>query len=289
MMSTAHKRISDPVDYYQGVESPERAISRNVLLFERLSRSTLQQAHLANRMHHRFVFCRVLETAGVVSVDGMGLKVNPGDCLLIAPYQFHNYVDTDEDALRWSFITFELDSGQRWLQGMRDKVLNLDAKARACWDEIIELWISESGPHRQEILPLLDRLLLYQRLHAIEMGAVHGVAAESSGQHEWVTRIEGLIIESVREGWSLEEVARRAKLSERHLRSRFESTMGIPPRDYRANYQMHRAISLMRNSELMLSDIAELSGFNSLSAFSRFVRNRMGCSPRELRKQIIDA
>lgn len=288
-MSISHKRIADPVDYFHGVESAERAVSRNVLVFERLHRSTLQQVHLANRMHHRFVFCRVLETAGVVSLDGIGLKLRPGDCLLIAPFQFHNYVDTEQDALRWNFITFELLHGEQWLQGMRDKVLHLDAKARACWDEIIALWVSESEPNRQEILPLLDRLLLYQRLNAIETGAMHGVAPESSGQHEWVTRIEGLIIQSVREGWSLEEVARRAKLSERHLRARFESMMGIPPREYRANYQIHRAISLMRNSELILSDIAELCGFNSLAAFSRFVRKRMGCSPSEIRKPMIDA
>jgi AraC-like DNA-binding protein len=285
-MAKPTKRISDPSSYYRGIELPERVVCRNVLVFERLNKRTLQQTHLANRMHHRYVFCRVLETPGVVSVDGKGLKLREQDCLLIAPYQFHNYIDVEQDDLRWNFITFELMQGQQWLQGMGHQVLKLDTRARAYWNEIVNFWMSEDSNIRSEILPSLDRLLIHLRLSGIETGAVHGVAPSLVGQHEWITKVEGLIIQSIREGWNLEEVARRAKLSERHLRSRFEAAMGISLSEYRANYQLHRAISLMRDAQLSLSDVAELCGFNSLSSFSRFVRKRMEVSPRELRKQI---
>ncbi|MDG1243024.1 MAG: AraC family transcriptional regulator [Opitutae bacterium] len=285
-MLKPQRLISDPPSYYHGVDLAERVVCRNVLLFERLNKSTLQQKHLANRMHHRYVLIRVQETSGVVSVDGKGLKLGVGDCLLIAPYQFHSYVDVEQDDLRWTFITFEVIQGQQWLQGMGHKVLKLDSTARAYWDEIVAFWISGKDFIRSQVLPSLDRLLMHLRLNVINMDAVPSVAPPLAGQHEWITRVEGLIIQSIGEGWNLAEVARRAKISERHLRTRFEAAMGISLREYRTNYQLHRAISLMRDAQLSLSDVAELCGFNSLSSFSRFVRHQTELSPRELRKSL---
>ncbi|MFP4166053.1 MAG: AraC family ligand binding domain-containing protein [Opitutales bacterium] len=89
------------------MESQDRLIARNVLLFVRSSRRTLQQKHLANRMHHRYVLMFALETSGVVSVDGQSIHLNAGNALLVLPYQFHHYIDLEEDAWRCFFITFE--------------------------------------------------------------------------------------------------------------------------------------------------------------------------------------
>lgn len=62
--------------------------------------------------------------------------------------------------------------------------------------------------------------------------------------------------------------------------------MGLSLRDYRSNYQLHTAISLMRDVKRSLSDIAELSGFNSQSVFTRFIRRMAELTPRELCRQV---
>ena len=62
--------------------------------------------------------------------------------------------------------------------------------------------------------------------------------------------------------------------------------MGLSLRDYRSNYQLHTAISLMRDMSHSLSDIAELSGFNSQSVFTRFIRRMAELTPRELCRQV---
>ncbi|MFQ3225608.1 MAG: AraC-like DNA-binding protein [Lentimonas sp.] len=54
-------------------------------------------------------------------------------------------------------------------------------------------------------------------------------------------------------------------------------------RDYRANCQLHLALSLMRNAQLSLSDVAELSGFNSHPSFTRFIKRMTGRAPSEVR------
>jgi len=277
--------IKDPESYYKGVDSPSRVFCRNVILYERLSRKALQQQNLANRMHHRYVLIRVLETSGVVSVDGQSLQLNEGDVLLVTPYQFHHFIDLESDELRWLFITFELEQGESILSGLSYRCLQLDQVARDLWSEITTLWECENSAQQVELMPILDRMLT--RLQFQMDAQLIGASAPLTGSgNEWVAKIEALIIRSVREGWTFEEVAKRAGFSARHLRNRFEQQMGLSLREYRSNYQFHTALSLMIDTNRSLSDVAELSGFHSQSVFTRFIRRMANRSPRELCRQI---
>ncbi|KRP37227.1 MAG: hypothetical protein ABS34_03800 [Opitutaceae bacterium BACL24 MAG-120322-bin51] len=277
--------IKDPKSYYDGVDLPDRVICRNVIVFDRLTRRALQQQHLANRMHHRYVLIRVLKTPGVVSVDGQSFQLNVGDAVLVTPYQFHHFIDLQSNQLRWLFITFELAQGESILADLSYHRLQPDPQAHALWSEVVSLWLSDFAASRVELMPVLDRLLT--RLQSTT--SVRAPAVDESrldAKNEWIAQIEALIIQSVREGWTFEEVAQRAGFSERHLRNRFEQQMGMSLRDYRSNYQFHTAISLLRDSTRSLSDVAELCGFNSQSVFTRFIRRMADRTPRELCRQV---
>lgn len=283
-MDAVPPTIPDPTNYYRGIDPSNRVICRNVIVFERLSRQALQQKHLANRMHHRYVLIRALETLGIVSVDGHSVQLDEGDALLVAPYQFHHFIDLHSDCLRWLFITFDLVEGESSLAVLNYQRLQPDSMAQFFWAEIVKLWSNDSATTRAELLPVLDRLLM--RLPSTTMGTRKVNASGLNSNNEWIAQIESLVIQSVREGWTLEEVANRASLSERHLRSRFQQQMGLSLKDYRSNYQFHMAISLMRDSNRSLSEVAELCGFNSQSVFTRFIRRMVDRTPRELSQQI---
>lgn len=277
--------IKDPKSYYDGVDLPNRVICRNVIVFDRLTRKALQQQHLANRMHHRYVLIRVLKTPGVVSVDGQSFQLNEGDSVLIMPYQFHHFIDLESDRLRWLFITFDLEQGESLLADLSYHRLQSDPRAHALWGEVVSLWLSDFAAVRAELMPVLDRLLTrLQSTTTLRVSAMDESRPDS--KNEWIAQIEALIIQSVREGWTFEEVAKRAGFSERHLRDCFEQQMGLSLRAYRSNYQFHTAISLMRDVTRSLSDVADLSGFNSQSVFTRFIRRMAGRTPRELCRQI---
>lgn len=279
------ERIDDPFSYYKGVDLSNRIVCRNVIVFERLSRRTLQQKHVANRMHHRYVLVRVLKTPGAVSVDGQSFQLFEGDALLITPYQFHHFIDLESDKLRWLFITFELDHGESDLAELSYNRLHPDIRSHEMWTEIVELWTRKSDSHKFELIPILDRMLMRLHTDVVTSGAT--LIEERLGPvNEWISKIEALITQSVRERWTLGEVAQRAGISERHLRDRFERQMGVSLREYRSNYQFHLAISLMRDSSCSLSAVAELSGFNSQSVFTRFIRRMSERTPRELCQQI---
>lgn len=279
--------IPEPTGYFQGVDEAERVISRNVIVFERLSRRTLQQKHLSNRMHHRYVLMYVRETPGVVSIDGKSFQLRAGDTLLVAPHQFHHYIDLDADKLHWVFITFEMQQGAARLDALTYRVLPTSLECEGHWTALTSAWVQSSGAAREAVLPMLDGLLVYLLLQ--EATNPSGVKrATPHAKNEWIAMVEALIIESVKAGWNFQEVAERVGLSERRLRLRFDQQMGISLRDYRSNYQFHRAISLMRDSQRNLTEVAELSGFNSQSVFTRFIRRMADCSPRQLKQRILN-
>lgn len=276
------RQLPEPKDYFRGVDIAHRPVCRSVLVFQRASFDALQQRQLINRLHHRYVLLQVLRTAGTVSLDGTALRLKEGEALLILPYQFHHYIETSRNALQWLFVTFELVQGQTLMDGLSHRVMLPDPQREEALRAVVEVWNRSPVSGQAAVLPLVDSLLLglVQRLHS----GRHFAAGVGSGS--WVAQVENLVIRSVREGWTLAEVARRAGLSERHLRTRFSRAMGISLAHYRRHYQLHQAAVLLRGGQHRLSGVAELCGFRSPAVFSRFIRRETGQSPREWAKSL---
>jgi AraC-like DNA-binding protein len=242
-------------------------------------------------MHHRYVLTYVIEGSGRVLLDGTAFILKQGDALLVAPYQYHDYSETEEEHLRWLFITFEIVRGGGFLSDLRDRSLRLDEASRELLLALVNIWQKRNSEHVMgaEILPTLERLLMRLRSCGQVAMSLAKVQRHRSSEvvDDWVARVEELILRSVYEGWSLEEVASRANVSLRYLRRRFEQALGVAPSEYRANYQLHTAMLLMRDSRLSLSQVAERSGFSSLAVFSRFVKRRSGLAPSQLRHRLL--
>jgi AraC-like DNA-binding protein len=61
--------------------------------------------------------------------------------------------------------------------------------------------------------------------------------------------------------------------------SRFAETVGVPPIEYLANWRMTLAKSALASSEVPMIDIAEMAGYQSVSAFSTAFKRETGLSP----------
>lgn len=280
--------LPEPTNYYEGVVASLRPISANAILFLRKSRPTLQQEHLTNRLHHRYVLLYVLETAGIVSVEGKSLWVEPGQALLVLPNQFHHYISLERDELRWLFITFELEKGAGSLQHLSHRPLRPDENCQELWARLVRTWLFADRAIQGELLPILDQLLVRLGRFPGEAPSRTQSSLAAEAPDDWIARVESLVIRSIREGGDLESVARAVGISSRHLRTRFEAATGVALREYRSGYQLSRSMALMQNTDLRLGEIAELCGFNSQSVFNRFIRRQTGESPNALRRRFIN-
>lgn len=271
--------MPEPQNFYRGLVEPQRPRASNLIAFLRTSRDNLQQMNFANRSHHRHVLILVLETTGSVIVDGAEHVLASGQAYYVRPFQFHHYLNLTDESLRWAFLTFELDTGADAMSALSHNVLEPDDEEIQLWRSIIQYYTRPQHSERAEALPMLDRLLyrLYRK---------HRDRAYKPAKDSWIAQAEALVLESVQQGWTIEEVGRRMGLSGRHLRTRFHAEMGVSLREYRANYQLHCAIRLLREPHTPLGQIAELCGFNSQAVFTRFIKRQTGLTPLAFRRQL---
>ena len=85
------------------------------------------------------------------------------------------------------------------------------------------------------------------------------------------------------EEWPVQRLARVSGVSEAHFARSFKEAFGLPPHRYLLTRRIERATSLLRDTELPITEIAFQTGWGSLGTFGRTFRDVTGESPSALR------
>ena len=85
------------------------------------------------------------------------------------------------------------------------------------------------------------------------------------------------------EDWPVERLARVSRVSEAHFARSFKDAFGVPPHRYLLTRRIERARTLLRDTDMPITDIAFQTGWKSLGTFGRIFRDITGESPGELR------
>jgi transcriptional regulator GlxA family with amidase domain len=85
------------------------------------------------------------------------------------------------------------------------------------------------------------------------------------------------------EDWPVRRLAAVSHVSEAHFARRFKQAFGLPPHRYLLTRRIERAASLLRDTDLPITDIVFQTGWKSLGTFGRTFRDITGESPGELR------
>ncbi|MFO0605727.1 MAG: AraC family transcriptional regulator [Polyangiales bacterium] len=85
------------------------------------------------------------------------------------------------------------------------------------------------------------------------------------------------------EAWPVRRLARVSGTSEAHFARSFKEAFGVPPHRYLLTRRIERARSLLRDTDLPITDIAFQTGWGSLGTFGRTFRDVTGESPGEVR------
>lgn len=87
------------------------------------------------------------------------------------------------------------------------------------------------------------------------------------------------------EEWPVTRLAKVSGVSEAHFARSFKDAFGVPPHRYLLTRRIERAKALLRDTDLLITDIAFQTGWNSLGTFGRVFRDVTGHSPSTLRAQ----
>ncbi len=104
-----------------------------------------------------------------------------------------------------------------------------------------------------------------------------------SGTQAVVNRALRLIGEGALDSASVDALAERLGMTDRHLRRLFMEHLGASPKAIAQTRRMHFAKSLLDNSNLSIIDIALAAGYGSVRRFNDHFKASYGKSPREIR------
>jgi AraC-like DNA-binding protein len=129
-------------------------------------------------------------------------------------------------------------------------------------DRLLEVLLIEALRYRSGALPGSDR------------GLLAGLADPKVG------KALRLMHEDARRPWTVAGLASAVGMSRSAFAARFAEIIGTPPIDYLAHWRMTLAKAALAAATLPMTEIAEVAGYRSVSAFSTGFKRATGVSPR---------
>jgi AraC-like DNA-binding protein len=281
------REIPLPPSLFSGLTIQQSFAPDNIIFFQRTDTESLRPEGVSNNFHHRFELTTVLEKAGPVRIDRTTYLLQPGECALIFPNQFHHYMDVEEGRLEWLFITFELHTAEP-IRGLQNSPRVLDQKATEYLFQLVREYRQprEGTPDSLEISYILSRLL--QHLLTCQTLPLDRKDIHSSDD------VRDVILESINRyvranlgrAVTIADIAEELGYSVSHLRAVFRDRLGVSLGRYMRESRLSEAAQLLQSSTLNVSDIGERCGFESLYAFSRAFRKAYGIPPRTYRQLV---
>ena len=85
------------------------------------------------------------------------------------------------------------------------------------------------------------------------------------------------------EEWPIHRLAQVSAVSAAHFAHSFKDAFGVPPHRYLLTRRIERAVALLRDTDLPITDIAFQTGWKSLGTFGRIFRDITGENPGSFR------
>lgn len=85
------------------------------------------------------------------------------------------------------------------------------------------------------------------------------------------------------EEWPVRRLAQVSAVSASHFARSFKEAFGVPPHRYLLTRRIERAVAMLRDTELSVTEIAFQTGWKSLGTFGRIFHDITGENPGSLR------
>jgi AraC-like DNA-binding protein len=133
-------------------------------------------------------------------------------------------------------------------------------------------------PGGEFVLSRLVELLLVEAMRSAAAGSAPPGLLRGLGD-ERLARALTQMHARIAHAWSIGQLAKMAALSRSAFFERFTRLVGVPPMEYLLAWRMEIAKRLLRDDELLVSEVAERVGYGSTSAFSVAFSRHIGQPP----------
>ncbi|MFT7034112.1 MAG: AraC-like DNA-binding protein [Cyclobacteriaceae bacterium] len=226
----------------------------------------------------------ILTGKGILETKSSIWEVNPGDVIVLAPEEWHNYKPYKNTGWEEYWIGFggEILSSrilQDLLPDGTSYVRHLGFK-----DEVIFLFNQSLDLVRKNSLgfrKILTGIVIQLVAHVVSYKKQESTTRTGEITKQTINFIrKNLIIEI-----DFKQLANEHHLSYNRFRTIFKDETGISLQQYLIQERLESAKRLMVNTDLSLKEISAKTGFNSPFYFSKVFKNKMGYSPGKARRK----
>lgn len=217
----------------------------------------------------------IIKGRGTVVANGITYEVKAGDIYVLPVGGNHLYYSDKSEPWEkvWFNATGSLTSVLLGEYNPRDMVVFSNAGGKEYFERIHEIGISSyvSGLEKHKRAALVFHELL-QYLYDKFYGEKCVYTKETA-------RMKAYLDEHVTENVSLKELGELVYLSESQVVRNFKRDLGKTPHEYCLEMKLDQAKKLLKNTRLMVREIAEYLGFCDEHYFSYIFKKKVGRSP----------
>lgn len=236
------------------------------------------------------------EGSSTVLVGTEPIVTKPQDIILINPYEFHSTLDVGERTGKYHllmigmnmFTSKNLDNFdmKHLLLGRRIKFNNLIRDNERIREVILNI-IAELG-NKEPSYEMAVRGLVLELFALLLRSEVRDVVSQDriNDNIRFYDSIEPAI-EHIRTQYdkeiSVDELSELCKMSKYHFCRIFKRATNMTAIQYLTEYKLSIADVMLQNSDMSVSEIAHIAGFDDESYFSRCYKKSRGVSPKKVR------
>lgn len=266
------ERLSN--DTYMGLASPFR-----------MFRHTLT-SDIALHWHEFYELAFVISGEGAHVLNGSAARLAPGTVFLLTPTDFHALCPEGTLEL-YNFIFSDalLSDDLRTLVfgNCKQYHVNFESPQRASIHECFRtIWAEEQG--RASGFTLMIRASFEQIL--VSLSRQQAASLDYKPVHHPAVQKALLYIDHhFREPLSLKQLAEHVHLAPNYLSELFQRAIDMPFQNYLQDVRLRFALTVLQSTDVSVTEVCYISGFNNLSHFTRAFKRKFGYPPRESRRQ----
>lgn len=209
-----------------------------------------------------------------VHCNKKSVHLKKGDAVILRPASLHHITVDDSGVLLYIGCSY-IRLGIAVPFPEDEMTVVKDESVLKKLETLAQLYISDSGADASELLMPLD--IFWRNL-----------AENSNAEHDGdilIERIKEYLQTHPFEQLSVADLAEKFYISAHYLGNKFCKHTGQTIKQYHNKYRMEYAMSLIENSPLTLSQIAEKLGYNTLQYFSVCFKKHFGIAPVNIRRK----
>src|SRR5258708_1489996 len=152
--------------------------------------------------------------------------------------------------------------------------------------DLLEAETAQPGMASSRLISCLYEALFVYAIRAYASGSAappKGWLAAVSDKH--LSKAIQAMHSGLDRNWSVESLAREARMSRSAFALKFRSVLGQTPLEYLTQWRMDKTGAIVPHDKKSFAEVASAVGYGSESSFSRVFRREMGLAPREYRRK----